>query len=166
MIKEKTDVKKLIKKIGIGVIIGLFVFLFVSYLYSPVHTKINKTVEGEYRRYETEEHGAETDKVKISINGELQREHRFSKKDVTFVGNVVVEFENYPDRNFELIGNSLLFSGDDDGSFYYYGLGYQDEMYNCVYSIYVKMDKEGDHIIMNLNEDWGKLGELDICRGR
>lgn len=80
MLKENPNVKNLIWKIGNGIIIGLLVTLLISYLYSPVYTKIDKMVEGEYLRYETEEHEAETDKVKIRISGEIQREHRISKK--------------------------------------------------------------------------------------
>ena len=59
MLKEKTNRKRLIWKIGNGIIIGLLAILFISYLYSPVHTKFNKKVDGEYLRYETEEHEAE-----------------------------------------------------------------------------------------------------------
>lgn len=152
MQKEKADVKKLIWKIGNGIIIGLLVILFISYLYSPVHTKINKTVEGEYLRYETQE----TDKVKISINGEIQRAHRFSKEEVAFVGTVMVEFEKYPDRNFVLRDNQLLFSTyENDKSKYYYGFwGTFKEMYHCVDSIYVQVDKNGYHMEMEINEDW------------
>ena len=157
MLKENPNVKKLIWKIGNGIIIGLLALLFISYLYSPVHTKINKTVEGEYLRYETEEHEAETDKVKISISGEIQREHRFSKKDLAFVGTVVVEFENYPDRNFELIDNRLWFQrAENDKSYYVYSFfGAFTKMYNCVDAIHVQTDdKDAYHMVIYLNEDW------------
>jgi len=156
MLKEKTNRKRLIWKIGNGIIIGLLAILFISYLYSPVHMKFNKKVDGEYLRYETEEHEAETDKVTINIIGELQREHRFSKKDVAFVGTVVVEFENYPDRNFELIDNRLWFQrSENDKSRYSYGFfGAFEKMYNCVDSIMVQTDKDGYHMVMYLNEDW------------
>lgn len=156
MLKEKPNVKKLIWRIGNGIIIGLLVILFISFLYSPVHTKIDKTVEGEYVCFKTEEHEEETDTVKIRINGELQREHRFSKEEVAFVGKIMVEFEKYPDRNFELIDNRLWFQrAQGDKSYYSYEFfGTFTKMYNCVDSITVKTDKDGYHMVMDLNEDW------------
>ena len=156
MLKEKPNVKKLIWRIGNGIIIGLLVILFISFLYSPVHTKIDKTVEGEYVCFKTEEHEEETDTVKIRINGELQREHRFSKEEVAFVGTVVVEFEKYPDRNFVVRDNQFMFSAfENDKSLYYYGFwGTFKKMYHCVDSIHVQIDKDGYHTVMYINEDW------------
>ena len=142
-------------KIGIGIITVVIVVLFIVFFFSPVHSKVSKTIDGEYFRYKTEDHDEEQDKVVIYINGEIQKEHRFSNGDISFVGEVRVEFENNPDRNFKMERNELLFTrAINDKNLYVYSVTLDEKMYDCVHTIYLNKEGNGYQIYMYLREDW------------
>ena len=128
---------------------------FIIFLYSPIHTELKKTIDGEYVRFKTEEHEEERDKVVIHVDGEIQREHRFSKENISFIGNVWFEFEKNPDRNFKMGRDQLLFTrAVNDKNLYVYSVNSDAKMYDYVSTIYWDKGENGYQIRMYLREDW------------
>ena len=155
MFVENKNVRNIFGKIGIGIIVGIIVVGFIAFLYSTVHTKISKTIDGEYYRYKTEEHEEERDKVVIHGEGEIQSAHRFSQEDISFVGDVWVEFQNNPDRNFQMGCDELIFTrAMNDKNLYVYSVSLDSKMYDCVYTICLDKEENGYQIHMYLKEDW------------
>ena len=154
MYEPNKNVQNIFWKIGIGIITGILVILFIVFLYSPVHTEYTKTIDGEYVCFKGDNED-EIDKVVIHIDGEMQREHRFSKNDVSFVGDVWVEFEKNPDMNFEMGCDKLDFiRAMNNKNSYTYSVDLNEKMYDCVEAIYWKRDKKGYSIRMSLNSEW------------
>lgn len=151
MFKENKNAQNSFWKIGFGIMTGVSVVLLILFLASPVHTKFSKTIDGEYTHYDTEE----KDNVVIHIDGEIQREHHFSK-DVCFVGDIRVEFEKNPDMNFKMERENLLFFADDNenDSYSYWVYNYYSPMYDCVYSIDLDKLENGYEFSMILEDEW------------
>lgn len=138
--------KKHGKKMIFGLVIIVIVLLAIYFL-SPVRKQYTESIQGIYYNNDIIDH------VTINFDGEIQKDSKLWNADMTFAGEISVEFEENKDLNFSFAKDEIYFYNWGIGR-YTYDIPPFEEVEDCVHLCYLKEEWNQLYICMILNEDW------------